>query len=115
MSMIGKYLAVKQDELDSLYAQPEQISTFLYEIRYEEIEDIDKAWHAIHFTLTGEQYGGKGYLRFSIEKLKQKEIYPDIWDEGEEAPYYIFVYYEKLRKFYLNAAANNMAVITFIN
>ena len=59
MSMIGNYLLVTADELEKLYSSPDSISQFLYEEKDEEIKDIDKAWHAIHFTLNGSEWDGE--------------------------------------------------------
>ncbi|RTL42213.1 MAG: DUF1877 family protein [Rhodocyclaceae bacterium] len=62
MSMIGNLLALPQTELDALYTNPESVPMVLYETRASEAVDLDKAWHGIHFMLTGEQYGGAGPL-----------------------------------------------------
>ncbi|SFZ70774.1 YfbM family protein [Chitinimonas taiwanensis] len=58
MSMIGNFLAVPQEELSALFDTPENIGSTLYEKHSDNVVDLDKAWHAIHFVLTGEQYGG---------------------------------------------------------
>jgi hypothetical protein len=59
MSMIGNFLSIPQEELDALYRDPEQIGTAIYETYRDKTIDVDKAWHGIHFLLTGEQYGGE--------------------------------------------------------
>ena len=59
MSMVGNYLIVSAAELNMLHKAPESIETFLYEQREENIVYIDKAWAAIHFTLTGSQWEGE--------------------------------------------------------
>lgn len=56
MSMSGNYLEVTPNELESLLADPTSISDFIYSKKHDEIESIDKAWHTIHFTLTGKEY-----------------------------------------------------------
>ncbi len=58
MSMIGNFLAVPPEELNALFDAPENIGPTLYEKRSDDVVDLDKSWHAIHFVLTGEQYGG---------------------------------------------------------
>ena len=58
MSMVGNYLIVSASELDKLYETPESIESFLYDEKEEEIIYIDKAWAAIHFTLTGSKWEG---------------------------------------------------------
>ena len=66
MSMIGNYLLVSHEELKQLIASPENISEFLYEEKEEDVIDIDKAWHAIHFTLNGSEWGGEEPLFFAV-------------------------------------------------
>ncbi|MBV8634154.1 MAG: YfbM family protein [Burkholderiaceae bacterium] len=160
MSMIGNFLAVTQAELDALYADPEAVGTVLYEEKMSEVVDIDKAWHGIHFMLTGEQYGGDGPLaqvimggepigeedvgygparglsalevkaiaaalsavseqqfreRFDQAALSEADIYPQIWDEGDEALDYIAHNFSETRRFYEAAAANGMAAVLFVS
>jgi hypothetical protein len=64
MSMMGNYLRVTPDVLADLKANPDSILDFLYpddgegchpEGRY---LDIDRSWHAIHFLLNGDNWGG---------------------------------------------------------
>jgi Domain of unknown function (DUF1877) len=59
MGMIGNYLIVTQSALDELYQGSKSVSKFLYEDNQDDVIDIDKAWHGIHFVLTGSQYGGE--------------------------------------------------------
>ncbi|MFP5392400.1 MAG: YfbM family protein [Gammaproteobacteria bacterium] len=66
MSMIGNMLAVSQAELDALYQDPDTVPAYLYDTRSDESVDLDKAWHAIHFVLTGEEYGGEGPLAQAV-------------------------------------------------
>jgi hypothetical protein len=159
--MIGSFLAITQEELDSLLESPEDISEFLNETHEEKVIDIDKTWHGIHFMLTGNQYGGDGPLanvifgaqeigdedvgygpalgtpastvkgiaaafcsiseaefkeKFNPSALSKADIYPQIWDEGNEAlEQYLLPYFRELQQFYKNAAENNLAVITFLN
>lgn len=160
MSMIGNMLAVSQAELDALYQGPAAVPDYLYESRASESVDLDKAWHAIHFLLTGESYGGAGPLaqavlggvpigdedvgygparglsaadvkavasaleqvsesdlraKFDAGALTEAAIYPQIWDEDDEALGYVLHYVLELRRFYQDAATRDMAAILFIN
>ena len=60
MSMIGNFLQLTPSELDALIANPADVESFIYpdEDENENCIDIDKAWHGIHFMLTGTQYDG---------------------------------------------------------
>jgi len=160
MSMIGNFLAVTQTELDALYANPDSVPTVLYETRAAETVDLDKAWHGIHFMLTGEQYGGEGPLarvimggvpigeedvgygparglsasevkevaswlgkiseadfraKFDPTALSEADIYPQIWDEGDDALNYVTDNFLEVKRFYSAAAEKDLAVILFIN
>jgi len=160
MSMIGSFLAIPQAELDALYVNPESVPTILYETHKSEIVNIDKAWHGIHFMLTGEQYGGNGPLakvimggvpigeedvgygpargmsasevkevaaalsgvseemfraKFNQAAMNDADIYPQIWDESNEALDYIAENFCEAKRFYEAAASDGMAVILFVN
>lgn len=59
MSMNGNFRALPDEELDALLADPSRVEQLLYASFFggssnghEELE-IDKAWHGIHFLLTG--------------------------------------------------------------
>lgn len=159
MSMIGNMLVVPQAELDALYHDPKAVPDYLYRTRAK-AADIDKAWHAIHFMLTGQSYGGDGPLaqavlggvpigdedvgygparglsaadvkevssalellsksdlraKFHAEALSEAEIYPEIWDEGDESLDCVLDNFFELQRFYQDTAAKDMAVILFIN
>jgi Domain of unknown function (DUF1877) len=159
MSMIGNFLAISQSELDTLYVNPESVPTLLFETKQSEIVDLDKAWHAIHFMLTKEQYGGEGPLaqvimggvpigeedvgygpargmpvtevqkvaaaligvsesefraRYDPTGLTAADIYPQIWEEGEDALNYITDNFLEVKSFYVDAAKKGLAVILFI-
>lgn len=62
MSMTGYFVAVPQAELNALRQDPEDASTFLYETHADDALDVGKAWHGIHFLLTGTVGGGSGPL-----------------------------------------------------
>ena len=121
--------------------------------------DLDKAWHGIHYLLTGDAWGGKpplgnavlggtevgpdaGYgparlvsveqvaalaealtpltpdvfvTRFDAEALTEADIYPQIWDEGEEVLGYLKTVYGELRDFYIGAAQRKDAVLVEVS
>lgn len=120
--------------------------------------DLDKAWHGVHWLLTGAAdvtddvtsdavFGGEpmsedlGYgpprllpagrvrvvadalERLDVDGLRERmdgqamtdaEIYPSIWDEPDVFDQYLAPAFERLRSFYLAAAANREAVIQTI-
>ena len=53
--------------------------------------------------------------RFDPTRMKALEIYPDIWDEGEESLDYLLQYFESLREFYNNAASRGNAVLLYLS
>ena len=157
MSMIGHFLAVPQGELDALRADPEQVSEALFTTHEEDAVDVEKAWHGIHFLLTGKVVPGDGpldnvvfgrapvgdedlgygpamatdaadvpavaaaleavtddELRARFDPEAMDEIYPNIWDEGDEALDYLIDNLQEVRAFYRNAAAQGHAVITWL-
>ena len=63
MSMIGNLVAVSPEQLQSFMADPGLIVPFLSpdEGGAEPANhlDLDKAWHAIHFTLNGKEWEGE--------------------------------------------------------
>lgn len=70
MSMIGSLRRATDDEVTRLLASPEKIRAFLYG-KPEGIKDttdirLDKAWHGIHFVLTGSDWGGDSPLNFLV-------------------------------------------------
>ena len=69
MSMIGNLRAVGDDTLKELLASPAKIQDFLYSDESEsgaDHADLDKAWHTIHFVLTGSAWGGDFPLGFLV-------------------------------------------------
>lgn len=53
--------------------------------------------------------------KYDPDKMKQLQIYPDIWDEGDDAFDYIYGSFVALQAFYSEAAQNGQAIITFIS
>jgi hypothetical protein len=76
MSMIGNFRRTSDARVASLLEDPESIADYLYEEGEEEEEDaggeahadldVDKAWHGIHFLLTGTAWEGKPPLDFIV-------------------------------------------------
>src|SRR6266536_2401384 len=60
MSMIANLRPASDLEINRLLEQPSEITRFLYGAGAETRDKVvlDKAWHAIHFTLTGSRLGG---------------------------------------------------------
>lgn len=58
MSMIGNFLQITPQQLQELIAAPESVEDLIYPDDEDSSIDIDKAWHGIHFMLTGEQFDG---------------------------------------------------------
>ncbi len=67
MSMIGNFATAADATIEALLAEPEGIDAFLYpddEAKAPPHLDVAKAWHAIHFLLTGDAWGGEPPLDF---------------------------------------------------
>lgn len=67
MSMMGNFLLVHDAEIDTLLAAPSGIDDVLdraYAGKDPGYVDADRAWHAIHFLLTGTAWGGEPPLNF---------------------------------------------------
>jgi len=76
MSMIGNFAAANDEQIAALLDEPDEITSFL-DGAYDTGDggrrrgglrhiDIDKAWHAIHFLLTGDAWAGPAPLDFII-------------------------------------------------
>ncbi|MCA9674137.1 MAG: YfbM family protein [Kofleriaceae bacterium] len=69
MSMIGNVLVASDAQLATLLSDPDSIADFLDDEAEKPAAralDIDKAWHAIHFLLTGEPWDGALPLGFVV-------------------------------------------------
>src|ERR1051326_1504195 len=68
MGMIGNLRPASDAEIERLLANPSEITRFLYGSEADGCERvvIDKAWHAIHFALTGSRLGGEEPLNFLV-------------------------------------------------
>ena len=160
MSMIGNFLQVTPAQLHALIDDPSAVMALIYPEGEEGTKsiDIDKAWHGIHFMLTGDIWGGVAPLcnvvlggteigedvgygpahyigvdevravaaalrdlpreelakRFDAAAMSKNGIYPEIWDEGEDALDYLLHWYESLRAYYLDAASKGNAMLKYL-
>ena len=63
MSMIGNLAEVTPAQLQKLREEPATVQEFIYADKGDRPVthlDLDKAWHGIHFLLTGDAFGGEG-------------------------------------------------------
>jgi hypothetical protein len=71
MSMVGCFASIDQPTQQHLMANPSEIEAYLYpdeadgEPNHYTI-DVDKAWHGIHYILTGTADGGEAPLALAI-------------------------------------------------
>jgi len=63
MGMYGVMKPVSQQDLDALIANDKLTNTILNDVG---VVGLDKAWHAIHFTLAGDAWGGDGPLADAV-------------------------------------------------
>jgi hypothetical protein len=70
MPMIGYLRPVSDAEIVRLLANPAQVTRFLYGSDADGCERVglDRAWHAIHFSLTGSRLGGAEPLNFLVDE-----------------------------------------------
>jgi len=73
MSMIGNVLRMSTKKVEALRANPERITRVLYPsedgdtVMSDDVHlDLEKAWHGIHFLLTGEVWEGELPLAFLV-------------------------------------------------
>lgn len=121
-----------------------------------ETEDLDKAWHGIHYLLTGSAWEGEGPLgficqggravgdidtgygparaldaaevkalaaaladvdaarlaeRFDPAAMEAQDIYPNIWDEGDEALAYCQQFYASMQAFIAHTAQRGYGLL----
>jgi Domain of unknown function (DUF1877) len=70
MGMAGCFAAIDPDTQRKIRNDPSLMEGFLYpdggDGEPEHSVDVDKAWHGIHFMLTGKAHGGEGPLALAI-------------------------------------------------
>ncbi|MDQ6671944.1 MAG: YfbM family protein [Chloroflexota bacterium] len=68
--MIGNLRPASDLEIERLLANPSEITRFLYgaDANTQEQVVLNKAWHAIHFALTGSRLGGQEPLNFLVSE-----------------------------------------------
>src|SRR6266536_608571 len=68
MEMIGNLRPASDAQIQQLLARPTDVTRFLYgaEADGRERVALHKAWHAIHFVLTGSRLGGDEPLNFLV-------------------------------------------------
>lgn len=156
MGMVSTWWTATDEQIDELADDPSGINEVL---RSWDAFDLDKAWHGLHFLLTGtaeEVDGPAGFIiaggdylshpdddylivrtlnseevrafdevlsanpperlveRFAPAALKAADVYPDIWDEGEDALEYLMGEYEILRKGVREARERGVGLITYV-
>src|SRR5579859_1183536 len=70
MAMIGNLRPASDAQIARLLANPEEITRFLYgsDVPSNDRVVLNKAWHAIHFVLTGSRLGGSAPLNFLVDE-----------------------------------------------
>src|SRR5438105_8258837 len=70
MEMIGNLRPASDIEIHQLLASPTDVTRFLYGAGADGRERVvlNKAWHAIHFVLTGSRLGGDEPLNFLVSE-----------------------------------------------
>ncbi len=69
MSMIGHFISLSKEQANELRTNPSAIADFVFS---EDIQgsdshlDVDKAWHGVHFLLTGSGWGGEKPLSWVV-------------------------------------------------
>ena len=70
MSLIGHVYLLPDSRIDALLADPETIFTLVdgsYNSPEAGFVDLDKAWHCLHYLLTGSAVGGEPPLDFLLQ------------------------------------------------
>lgn len=59
MGMIGSYFKISEENILELQQSADSLENFIFsDVQENNRINIDKAWHAIQFTLTGCPFGG---------------------------------------------------------
>lgn len=78
MGMVGCFMAVTASDFKRMQGDPEFVEEILNSeesMEGDAMMDVDKAWHGIHFLLTGEAWGGEA--PWSLAIMGGKEIGED--------------------------------------
>jgi hypothetical protein len=161
MSMIFHLTKATDAQIEQLVINPEGIHDFLSAKRSNTL-DLDKAWHGIHFLLTGtngfqedceENSGPRHYLlhggrpigeidvgygpakaissaetkKFAevlnaetVESLKRQydpevmadeQVYPNVWDDGDDEFDYLMSHYKDLREYVVEASKEGKGLV----
>lgn len=54
-------------------------------------------------------------MSFDAKAMTSEQIYPEIWDEGEDALDYVIEYYDLMKSYYLDAASRGNAMLKYVN
>jgi hypothetical protein len=76
MGMLYSYIPIKQSEIDYLLDDPDLAEDFMEE-NADRSQDIDKAWHGLHFLLTGDSKPAQfpiGFIMDGGEILSGDEV-----------------------------------------
>ncbi|KPI48255.1 hypothetical protein IM33_17520 [Clostridioides difficile] len=107
MGMIGCYTRISEEDVLKLQQAEGNLQDFVFEDVYENSTiNIDKAWHTIHFTLTGCSFGGDDDNIFS-KLVLSGNIFMEI--DGE--PPAMLITADDVKK--LSEAMNNLEEQTF--
>ena len=169
MGMVGVFRLAPVELLQRLKQDPESIEPLLLEEDHEVEDegapdpggtlDVDKAWHGLHFVLTGTAWEGEpplnfilggeelaadfGYgpprvfmppqlqaiataiepideaevaRRYSPARMKQLDIYPDIWDRPDENNLeYLQETWALLKPFLQKGAAEGFGLVVYLS
>src|ERR1051326_6595769 len=68
--MIGNLRPASDAEIDELLGDPSAITRFLYGSAADSSQGValNKAWHALHYVLTGTRLGGDAPLNFLVDE-----------------------------------------------
>ena len=110
MGMIQYYLRADDAKVKEIQ---EGDSVFHSSSDDDKMLDIDKAWHAIHFTLTGEVWDFRE--KFDLKAMIENKVYP-VMDEEEEEQFfeYVWFYFKEVKKFFRQAADQGENVISVV-
>lgn len=71
---------VTDTDIEYLIQNPDQIGPFLLNLPCEDCSDIDKAWHGIHFLLTGDAWEGPEPLCYLMKGGR------DLYQSNDDPP-----------------------------